>query len=86
MEKKNNEDNLIGLSEKVYELEKENQNLKNQLKEKDKIINILKSENKSLKEKISNYENKEAKKKDILDFVKSKQIDINELNMDIILI
>ena len=84
MDKKNHDDNLIDLSEKVYKLEKENQNLKNQLKEKDKIINILTSENNILKEKISKYENKEAKKKDILDFVKSKQIDINELNMDII--
>ena len=86
MEKKKFDDNLIGLSERVYILEKENQDLKNQLKEKDKIINFLKSENNFLKEKMkkNNNENNQVNKKEIMDFIKkNKQVDINELDSNL---
>ena len=87
MEKKKFDDNLIDLSERVYNLEKENQDLKNQLKEKDKMINVLKSEINYLKEKMrkKNNENNQVNKKEIMDFIKKKkQVDINELDLNLI--
>ena len=74
MEKKKFDDNLIDLSERVYFLEKENQDLKNQLKEKDKKINTLKSEINYLKEKMrkKNNENNQVNKKEIMDFIKKR--------------